>query len=188
LAQLQAGNTSLAQLNVNGDGTLSTLNLRKDLVVAGITQLQGAVTLSQLLTVNNNANVVGNLAVGGTLSAKSFSIQTLVINGHLITSGSTPGVGPGGGSLGSNGSVSISGNDSAGRIAVNIGAGGNGSGTLASVAFRTQYGGIPYVIVSPIGFACSLYVTNVSVGGFSVGSNGCLSAGQSLGINYIVEQ
>jgi cytoskeletal protein CcmA (bactofilin family) len=188
LTQLQAGNTSLAQLNVNGDGTLSTLNLRKDLVVAGITQLQGAVTLSQLLTVNNSANVIGNLSVGGVLSAKSFSFQTLTVNGHIISSGSNPGIGPGGGSLGSNGSVSISGNDSAGRIAVNIGAGGNGSGLLANVAFRTQYTSAPHVVVSPIGFSCSLYVSNISVAGFSVGSSACLSAGNSLGIDYIVEQ
>jgi cytoskeletal protein CcmA (bactofilin family) len=35
LAKLQAGDTQVQSLNVNGDGTISTLNLRKDLKVAG---------------------------------------------------------------------------------------------------------------------------------------------------------
>src|SRR5579862_2171366 len=135
LTQLQAGNTSLSQLNVNGDGTLSTLNLRKDLVVAGVTQLQGAVTIGQLLTVNNNLDVLGNLSINGTFSAHSLSsTSTLTVGGHIVTTGSTPGISRGGGALGSNGTVSISGNDAAGVVSINIGAGATG-GTLATVSF-----------------------------------------------------
>jgi cytoskeletal protein CcmA (bactofilin family) len=66
--QLQAGKASLSDLNVNGNATTNNLNLRKDLVVAGNTQLQGPVNLSQLLTVNNSVNILGNLSVGGTLT------------------------------------------------------------------------------------------------------------------------
>src|SRR6266404_4299012 len=149
--QLQAGNVSLAQLNVNGDGTLSTLNLRKDLIVAGVTRLQGAVTINQLLTVNNNLDVLGNLSISGTFSARSLSsTSTLTVGGHIVTSGSTPGISRGGAALGSNGTVSISGNDAAGRIAINIGVGATG-GTLATVTFVNQYGNIPRVVITPIG-------------------------------------
>ncbi len=187
LTQLEAGNTSLQQLNVSGASTLSGLNLRSNLAVTGTTQLQGAVTINQLLTVNNSLNVVGNLSVGGTFSARSFtSSGTFTIGGHVITTGASPGVGPGGPALGSNGTVSISGNDAAGRIAINIGVGAT-SGTLANVAFHTQFGSVPRIVISPNGVAGSFYVLNSSVGGFSVGVGGGLPPG-GYAIDYIVEQ
>lgn len=185
-SQLTGGKTSLSQLSVNGDGTLNTLNLRKDLAVGGITQLQGPVTLSQLLTVNNSVNVLGNLAVGGSLSAGSFSARTLGVNGHLITSGTTPSIGRGGSALGSNGTVSISGNDVSGNIAINIGAGAT-SGTLVNLAFANLYGKIPVVVVSPVGVGADFYITNLSTGGFSVAVTSGLPPG-GYHLDYIVEQ
>lgn len=191
LTKLEAGNTSLGQLNVNGDGTISTLNLRKDLSVVGITRLQGPVTISQLLTVNNNLNVAGSLAVGGTLSARSFqassliSDTTLTIGGHIITRGSAPNVGSGP-AVGSNGTVSISGNDASGTVAVNTGTGAGG-GIVAQVAFRSQYGTTPHVVVTAVGSGVgSVYVTR-SVGGFSIGVNGPLAPG-GYAFDYIVMQ
>ena len=64
-SEMQAGKAVLTNLNVNGDGTITNLDVRKDLEVAGLTKLQGAVTILQLLTINNNVNVLGNLSVGG---------------------------------------------------------------------------------------------------------------------------
>jgi cytoskeletal protein CcmA (bactofilin family) len=191
LAKLEAGDTSLNQLNVNGDGTVSNLNLRKDLVVTGLSRLQGAVTVSQLFTVNNNANISGNLAVGGTLSVNNFhtsslvSDSTITIGGHVITRGAAPAVGPGS-ALGANGSVSISGNDASGTVAANIGTGAS-SGIIANVAFRSQYGSIPHVIVTAIGAGVgSVYATR-TIGGFSIGVNGPLAPG-GYAFDYIVQQ
>lgn len=126
LSSLTAGAAALDTLNVNGDATISNLNLRKDLIVAGQSQLQGAVTIYQLLTVNNNINVTGNLSVGGTLSIGAFQTNTLTIGGHIITRGSAPGISSGS-AVGNNGTVGISGNDTAGTVSVNTGTGaGNG--------------------------------------------------------------
>jgi hypothetical protein len=183
--QLEAGNASLSQLNVNGNGTLDTLNLRKDLVVKGVTQLQSA------LTVNNSATITGNLTIGGVLSVGAFSarsltsVSTFTVGGHIITGGSTPGVSHGG-AVGSNGTVSISGNDAAGAISVNIGVGAIG-GTLANVTFHTAYGGTPRVVISPVGVGANFYVLNLSPNGFSVGVTSGLAPGGFV-INYIVEQ
>jgi hypothetical protein len=190
LAKLDAGNTSLGQLNVNGDGTVTSFNLRKDLSVAGLTRLQGPVTVSQLLTVNNNLNVAGNLAVGGVLSARSFqannltSDATLTIGGHIITRGSAPGVSAGG-AVGSNGSVSISGSDAAGTVAVNIGVGA-GTGTVANISFRNQYGNTPHVVITPIGRGVDFYV-NRSASGFNIGVSTPMAAG-GYAFDYIVVQ
>lgn len=191
LAKLQAGDTAVEQLNVNGDATVSSLNLRKDLAVVGLTRLQGPVTISQLLTVNNNVNIAGNLAVGGVLSARGFqassltSDTTLTIGGHVITRGSAPSAGPGN-ALGANGTISISGNDAAGTVAANIGTGA-GSGIIAYVAFRSAYSSTPHVVVSPVGAGMGSVYVNRTASGFSIGVNGPLAPG-GYAFDYIVMQ
>lgn len=191
LAKLEAGDTAVQQLNVNGDGTVSNLNLRRDLTVVGTSRLQGPVTMSQLLTVNNSVNIAGNLAVGGVLSARGFqasslvSDTTLTIGGHIITRGAAPRVSPGGG-LGSNGTVSISGSDVAGTIAVNIGVGG-GNGTLATVTFSRAYGATPRVVASGGGRGMGgVYVTR-NANGFTIGIDNAVSPG-GYTVDYIVMQ
>lgn len=188
--KLQAGDTAVDELNVNGDASVTTLNLRQDLNVAGNTTLQGPVTMSQLLTINNSLNVAGNLAVGGVLSARTFqansltSGSTLTVGGHIITNGSAPNVGRGGG-VGSSGTVSISGNDAAGTVAVNAGTGA-GNGLLAQVSFKSQYGNIPHVIITPVGRYADVYVTR-SIGGFSIYSASAMSPG-GYAFDYIIMQ
>ncbi len=190
-ARLEAGETALGQLNVNGDTTTSTLNLRKDLNTAGATRLQGPVTMSQLVTINNSLNVAGNLAVGGTLSARGFQASTLVsdstlmIGGHIITRGSAPGVSPAGGALGSNGTVSISGNDVSGTIGVNVGAGA-GSGCLVSVTFRQSYGTTPHVVITG-SMPANIYLSGRTASGFTVCTASPLSPGGYF-VDYIVMQ
>lgn len=192
LAKLQAGETAVNTLNVNGDTTTNNLNLRKDLNVTGVTRMQGAVTISSVLTAGNNLNVVGNLAVGGLLSVRNFqasslvSDTTLVIGGHIITRGSAPNVGPGGPALGSNGTVSISGNDAAGTIGVNVGVGAS-AGALAHVAFRQSYGSTPHVVVTGVGAGmANLYISR-STGGFTVSTTTPVAPG-GYAIDYIVVQ
>lgn len=191
LAKLEAGDTAVQQLNVNGDGTVTNLNLRRDLTVVGTTRLQGPVTMSQLLTINNSVNIAGNLAVGGVLSARGFqassltSDTTLTIGGHIVTRGAAPRVSPGG-ALGSNGTVSISGSDVAGTIAVNIGVGG-GNGTLATVTFARQYSATPRVVASGGGRGMGgVYVTRNSTG-FTIGIDNAVSPG-GYTVDYIVMQ
>jgi stage V sporulation protein SpoVS len=190
-AKLQAGDTSLQQLTVNGDGTFTNLALRKDLTVAGITRLQGPAVFSQLLTVNNSVNIAGNLAVGGTLSVMSFHASSLVSDngivtgGHIITQGASPGVSAGG-AVGSNGTVSISGNDIAGTVAVNVGVGAV-AGIVANVTFRSGYSNTPHVVVTAIGPGVQSFYINRNANGFSIGVNSPLSPG-GYGFDYIVQQ
>jgi cytoskeletal protein CcmA (bactofilin family) len=190
VTRLQAQNLQIDQLNANGDGTISTLNLRKDLNVAGNTALQGTVTIAQLMTVNNSVNIVGSLAVGGTLSVRNFqassltSDTTLTIGGHVITRGNAPAVATGPG-VGSSGTASISGNDASGTVAVNTGVGAAG-GLLASVTFTRAYATTPHVIVTPVGNYVNVYI-NRTVNGFTISSAGAL-APAGYAFDYIVMQ
>lgn len=190
LYTLQAKNIQVDQLNANGDGTYATLNTRKDLNVVGNTKLQGTVTVGQLLTVNNNLNVTGSLAVGGTLSVRNFQASTLAadstltIGGHMITKGTAPGA-VAGGSVGSNGTVSISGNDASGTVAVNAGTGA-GNGLLVSVTFVHAYASTPHVVVSPVGNAADVYISRTA-SGFSIYAAGVLPP-NGYAFDYIVMQ
>lgn len=188
---LQAGVTSLQSLGVNGDLTATNVNVRTDLSVAGATRLQGAVTVGQLLTVNNNASVIGNLAVGGTLTARAFQANNLIsensltIGGHIITAGSAPNVGRGS-ATGTNGSVSISGNDTSGTVAINAGTSA-GNGLLAQVAFKNPYPSIPHVVVTPVGGSVGSFYITRSAGGFNIYIANGLSPG-GYAFDYIVMQ
>lgn len=190
LAKLQANDVQFDQFNVSGDGTLSSLNLRKDLIVAGTTNFQGAVSMAQLLTVNNNANIAGSLAVGGSLSVRNFqasslvSDTTLTIGGHIITRGNAPRVSAGGGA-GSNGTASVSGNDASGTIAVNVGA-GSGGGLLVSLSFTNAYSSTPHVVITPVGRYANVYV-NRTASGFTISAEGSLAPG-GYAFDYMVMQ
>lgn len=124
------------------------------------------------------------------LSARNFqansltSGSTLTVGGHIITAGNAPNVGRGG-ATGNNGTVSISGNDASGTIAVNAGTGA-GNGLLAQVSFKNQYGNIPHVVVTPVGQYVNVYVTR-SIGGFNIYASGAMSPG-GYAFDYIVMQ
>lgn len=185
LAKLQAGDTQLQQLNVNGDGTVTNLNIRKDLQVAGLARIQGQLTVDQLTTINNNLNVAGNLAIGGSLSVRNFQVSTLTVTGHLLSSGSAPGV-VAGGAVGNNGTVSISGNDTSGTVAVNTGTGA-GNGLLAQVSFREKYTNTPHVVVTPIGHSVPGMYINRTSSGFSISVDGVMPpAGYAF--DYVIVQ
>ncbi len=184
LAKLQAGDTAVNKLDVNGDITAQSVNVARDLAVMGTTRLQGAVTINQVLTVNNSVNVAGNLAIGGALSVRNFQVSTLTVAGHLISTGAAPGVSPGG-ALGSSGTVSISGNDTAGTIGVNIGVGGS-AGCLASVSFRQPFTVTPRVVVTG-SMPANIYLSGRTASGFTVCTAAALSPGGYF-IDYIVVQ
>lgn len=188
IAKLQAGETAMEALTVNGDISADSLLLRSELTVPGTTRLNGPVTMTQLLTVNNNLNVTGSLSVGGSLSVSNFqarsltSDSTLTIGGHIVTRGAAPGV-SGGGGLGQSGTATLSGSDSAGTISLGVGMGG-GSGLLCEVSFTSNYGATPHIVVTPVGRYINLYI-NRTAAGFQVYTEGAIPPG-GYALDYIV--
>jgi hypothetical protein len=109
----------------------------------------------------------------------------LTIGGHVITNGLSPSLAPGN-ALGSNGTASVSGNDAAGAISINIGVGAAG-GTLASIAFHNQYASVPRVVITPVGVGANFYIFNLTTSGFSVGVTSGLPPG-GYRINFLAMQ
>lgn len=184
LANLDAGDTNLTTLNVNGDATSTNLNLRQNLIVVGSAQLQGQTTITGLLTVGNSLNVTGNLSVGGTFSVGAFQTNTLMVGGKITTRGDAPSVAKGGALIATD-TVSISGNDISGTVAVNIGV-GTRSGIVAQVSFAHNYGTTPHVVVTPIGPGVSDYYINRDSAGFSIGVGSIGSGGHAF--DFVVMQ
>ena len=81
--------------------------------------------------------------------------------------------------------MSISGNDASGTVAVNAGTGA-GNGLLAQVAFKSEYGTMPHIVITPVGRYADVYVTR-SIGGFSIYSASSMSPG-GYAFDYIVMQ
>jgi hypothetical protein len=185
---------------------------RSDLSVAGTLKIGGPLSLPSLdagtgtfdeLTVDNNLAIAGSLTIQGSitvsgatsfkdLSVGNLSATTLQIAGdlsfgrHLTSGGSTPGK-SNGSALGGGGTASVSGNDTAGSIAINTG-GSPPAGCFITVNFVNKYNDTPAVIISPVGSASGSldYYVNRSSTNFSVCTANAPAAGTNYNFDYLV--
>jgi cytoskeletal protein CcmA (bactofilin family) len=183
-------------LKLGGDLSLTNLN------VTGATQLEDATANN--LTVGSNLNVQGTLQLNGGISvagqsnfnggivASSIITGALQLNGdlnltHHITAGGTiPGVAKGS-AVGGGGTVSLSGSDTSGAVAINTGS-LPPAGCFATVTFSEAYNTTPHVVVTPVGAAAAglnYYITR-STTNFVICSTNAAPAGQSFGFDYVV--
>jgi cytoskeletal protein CcmA (bactofilin family) len=180
------GTLSLNDLDVAGTTQLSQAQINSNLAVAGSSSLQGAVTIAKSLQVNGGGNFEGGL------SAAQLTTSALQLNGdltlthHIVAGGVTPSR-TAGDALGSGGSTSLSGSDTAGSIA--IGTGSNpAAGCFITINFNAKYNNTPHVLVTPVGAAAAglSYYINRSGASFSVCDATPPPANSSFGFDYFV--
>jgi hypothetical protein len=179
------GPLSLPGLIVGGQSTLVQVGISGGLNVAGDTTLQGALTVQKSLTVAGSASF-------GSLNVSTLSVTTLQLKGdislnqHIVTSGGTPGRSTGT-ALGSGGTASVSGSDTAGTIAINTG-GSPPAGCFITVDFAKSFGSTPHVVISASNSsAASLqYYTNRTSANFSVCTANVPAASTTYSFDYIV--
>ncbi|HUD05903.1 MAG TPA: hypothetical protein VMR18_03275 [Candidatus Saccharimonadales bacterium] len=179
------GSLSSAAITASGTSNLQQL-ATSGLVVNGATTLDGALTVAQALT------VAGTGSFNGILTANQLNVQSLQLTGdltvthHIVTGGSTPTSSPGN-ALGSGGTASLSGSDTAGTINVNTGSSPS-AGCFIAITFSHSFGHTPYVSISPVGSAGGGlgYYAQVSATGMSVCTNTAAPQGSSFQIDYIV--
>lgn len=162
---LSAAAITTKSLDISGSLNLDSANIKSNLFVGQGTTLQGAVEARNQLNVRGlltaaNASFSGDLAVAGTLTAGSLSVgdlnaKNLNVNGDLVVRGHIGILGSAvraaiGSSIGSGGSVRVTGNDATGTVVVST---GNApvAGQLASITFVKAYPGVPHVSITPIG-------------------------------------
>jgi cytoskeletal protein CcmA (bactofilin family) len=184
------GSLSLPGITVSGTSafdqvTVNTLNIAGDATVQG------------QLSVQNGLTVSGPVTFSGTFSAAAFAIQSLtveqdlLVNRHIDSGGGTPGL-VRGAAVGSGGTATISGTDTAGTVTINVG-GGASAGVLATVNFVSSYGGTPHVVITPVASQGSptvtggqtFYLSNRTSSSFTIATSGGLAPG-SISFDYIV--
>lgn len=179
------GSLSLADLTVSGTSKLGNAEVN-DLTVAG------GVTLQDILTLRNGMSVSGRSSFNSEVVTNSLATGALTLTGdlkltHHITAGGTIPAIERGGAVGGGGTVSLSGSDTSGSIAVNTGT-SPPAGCLATVTFSEKYNNTPHVVVSPVGSSAGgldYYVTR-STTGFVLCTATPAPSGQSFGFDYIV--
>lgn len=184
--KLVVGNDlALTGINVSGKSTLQDLGVSNDLAVTHNVAVKGQMTIQGDLSVNGNTTFAG-LSVNA-LTVSSLQINnTLNLTHHIVGGGSTPSRSSGT-ALGSGGTTSVSGSDTAGSIKINTGSSA-GAGCFITVNFTTKYNATPHVIVTPIGSsagALDYYVTRTT-SSFSVCSASNPPDSASFGFDYIV--
>lgn len=179
---------SLPSITVGGSGTFGELGISGGLNVSKDTVIQGQLTVKSNLSVSGTANF-GALDVS-TLSVTSLNIRgDLAFNQHLVSSGGGPSRASGT-ALGSGGTVSVSGSDTAGSINVNTGSGAP-AGCFVTVNFTHHFSSTPYVVLSAANSTAATieyYVTNRSASGFSLCTANTPGSGKNFVYNYIVIQ
>lgn len=177
------GDLNLPGITVSGKSAFDEVQMNS-LSIAGDTSVQGVLTVQKGLTVNGQASFAGGI------SAPSITIDALSLTGdiqfarHIDAGGGTPSV-AGGGAVGSGGTVTISGTDTAGTVTINVGSAAAG-GTLATVTFAVAFNENPHVVISPVGApAPNAYISNRTSSGFSISTSTGLAAG-SISFDFVV--
>lgn len=179
------GPLSLPGITVSGTSQFDQVQAN-NLSIAGNTTIQGQLNVQQGLTVN------GSVSFSGSISAASINIETLKLSGdlqlnrHIDAGGKTPNASAGA-AVGSGGTVSISGSDTAGTVTINVGSGAP-AGVLANITFADKFGGTPHVIITAVGAGAAnlnYYLSSRTSSGFSIATTNA-SASTSFSFDYLV--
>ncbi len=174
-------------LTISGQSNLGATQINS-LQVATNTAVQGSTTLRDL-------NVAGTSSFSGPMTASQITVTRLILSGnavlqvpnHISFTGPTPGRTVNSSIVGSGGSVSISGSDTAGVININTG-GSPQPGCFARINFQQAFTNQPHVIVSPvsIGAGQTMYYVDRDKNGFSICTANAAPANQVFAFDYFV--
>lgn len=169
------------------------------LTVSGASNLQGPASIGGELTVGGSTAIGGNLSVTGSITAASLAVGSISISninvssditfeGHLIPSGASPSSRPS--VAASGGSVTVSGNDTAGTITITVGSGSVLAGEMAIITFNKAFARTPKVQLTPINSAASgiRYFATRSATFFTIETSTAPSNGTSYVFDYLVTQ
>lgn len=178
------GALNLPGITVSGQSNFDQIQANK-LSIAGDTNIQGQ------LTVQKNLTITGGASFGGPISAPQITIQSLQLNTdiqlnrHIDAGGGTPGK-TDGSALGSGGTSSVSGSDTAGTVTINTG-GVPGAGCYITVNFSQRFNGTPHVVITPVGSggAGLNYYVNRTTSNFSICSTNAPASGISFSFDYV---
>ena len=185
---IQAGGSIEApNIVISGSANLpstqaSSLQVANGLVIQGDTSL-------------SNLTVSGTSSFSGTVTMSDITVSHLTLSGnavlevpnHIRFSGGTPSRTILGDVLGSGGSASISGSDTAGTVNINSG-NSPSSGCFVRITFQQSFSSQPHVIISPVNEAAGKmdYYVIRDTTNFQICSANTITANKSFGFDYLV--
>lgn len=178
------GSLSLPGISVSGSSNFDQITANT-LTATGNVQVQGQLNIQKGITSSAGASF------GGPITAPQLTVGSLQLSGdlqlvrHIDAGGGTPGKSDGS-ALGSGGTATVSGTDTAGTVTINTG-GGPGAGCFVTVHFTQKFNNTPHVVITPVGSsAASLnYYISRSSSSFSVCTTNAPGGGQSFSFDYI---
>ena len=179
---------SVPQLTVSGATNLADTQVNS-LQVANASTFQGTVTIQ------HDLNVGGSSSFSGPVTAGQITVTKLIMSGnatlevpnHIAFTGASPSRSTNGSVLGSGGSASVNGSDTAGTVNINT---GNGpvSGCFITVTYNKAFATTPHVIVTPVGSGAGgmNWYINRNTTSFSVCSASTPPSNQVFAFDYFV--
>lgn len=174
-------------LTISGNTNLGSTQINT-LQVATNAAVQGSTTLRDL-------SVSGTSTFSGAITASQITASRLVLSGnavlqvpnHISFTGPTPSRGAIGAALGSGGTASISGSDTAGTVSINTG-NNTAVGCFVRINFAQAFTAQPRVIVSPIGPGAGKteYYVDRNTSGFSICASSPAPANQAFAFDYFI--
>ncbi|HET8709186.1 MAG TPA: hypothetical protein VFL85_02795 [Candidatus Saccharimonadales bacterium] len=179
------GSLTLTGIKVSGDSVFDSVHITKDLAVSGNTGLQGGLTVQKNLAVNGDATFNGSLAASKVTTDSLQLAGDLKLNHHISAGGSTP-VRSNGTALGSGGTASVSGSDTAGSITINTGSSPN-AGCFITINFSSRFNATPHITITPVGSAAANlnYYINRNTSRFSVCATNAAPSHRTFGFDYL---
>lgn len=136
-----------------------------------------------------NSSGVSILSVDST--NMKVTVKDLAITGHIITTGSAPGVAVGADIGTSPGTPTISGNDTAGQVTIISGTSPTADGAMATITFNAAYAVAPKgVVLTPLNadsVAAGVFVTNIGTSSLTVRFH-TPADGKSYQYSYLIVQ
>lgn len=178
------GALTLPGLTVAGTSAFDQIQANK-ISSSGDVNVQGQLTGQKGLTIS------GGASFGGPITAPQLTVTSFQLTGdlqlqrHIDAGGATPGK-TDGTALGSGGTASVSGTDTAGTITINTG-GGPGAGCFVTVNFVNRFNSTPHVVVTPVGSAAgglSFYISRTT-SSFTLCTANPAPGGANFSFDYI---
>lgn len=176
---------SLPALTVSGNSTLGQV-AANGLSVSGSSTFQGDVNVQRNLSVAGAANFASSVSIQQLTVTNLNLVGDLLLPRHLSTSGGIPNrtTGP---AVGTDGTTSVSGSDTAGTITLNTGA-NTTSGFLTTITFAQRFNRVPHVVITPVGSAAAglnYYIVNRTNTGFTLATTNAPPINSNFSFDFI---
>ena len=146
-----------------------------------------------LLVQNSSFASIFNVDTANSITTVTNFVATgtVTLEGHLITSGSTPTHTAG--TDCSSPTITVNGNDTSGTITVATGGSCTSAGALATISFASAYASAPHVVITPgaanaAGLNAYVDDSSITANGFVLGTSVTPAAGTTYQWNYFVVQ